>query len=164
MATVTQNIRLFLAAVGDRIAPSIKGYDENFERLDAAYHVGRIVMTTNPDWDPNEAFPGTRWVRIQDAFLVGAGGKYPVNATGGTERHFHRTSMGFDGRSWFGYMGEAGNNQGVPYYGSDTFKNVDSLVSEEGWVSRTNVCRIAYTESVPNLPPYRAVFIWERTG
>lgn len=168
MATKTPNLGLVLAGVGDRIAQSIRDFASNFQTIDRLCPVGRIIMVDNPDWNPETEFPGTKWTLIQGRFLIGAtkgGGEFAVGSTGGTKSHYHRTSMGFDGKTWFGWLGNEDDDEvnGVPRFGSETFTSVNSL-TQGGYFNYGQKARIAYTEGATNVPPYEAVFIWKRTG
>lgn len=165
MASTTSNLGLFITDIADLFKDLIDHLKANFLKIDSLYHVGRIIMTEDANWDPNKEIGG-RWVRLTNVFLVGAGGNYPVGSTGGRASHYHRTAMGFDGRNFFGWMGRGNDNAGIPYFGSENMNGMNSLTSVDSavYVNRDNVVRIAYTETESSLPPYEAVFIWKRTG
>ena len=44
--------------------------------------VGAVLQMTNGN-DPNDAYPGTTWAKIQGAFLLGSSGTYARGSTGG---------------------------------------------------------------------------------
>lgn len=164
MATQTPNLKMEIADISDQFKVLVDALKRDFTILDQIYHVGRIIETTSATFDPNVALPGTSWVKLTDRVLVGAGGKYSVGNPGGSETHYHQTSIGFDGKTFYGHMGRADEGEnGIPIYGSETFQSVDTI-NVNGWVNRSNVCREARTETVSNMPPYEPVYIWKRVG
>lgn len=52
-------------------------------KLICPHPVGAILQLTN-DSDPNALYPGTVWERIEDRFLVSAGGGFAAGSTGGS--------------------------------------------------------------------------------
>ena len=52
--------------------------------IDLIYPIGSVYITT-ANIDPNNVFQGTRWERLPDRFLVGAGNLYANGDTGGSK-------------------------------------------------------------------------------
>ena len=167
MASKTSNLGLVISDIADLFKSLVDGLKANFTKIDSLYHVGRIIITANANWDPNKEIGGS-WVKVTDRVLVGAGTNFSGGSEGGNLTHYHRTASGFDGKNFFGYLGRGGDsaNNGIPYFGSEVILSVNSLTSTESssWVNRDRDTRIAYTESVSSMPPYLAVYIWKRTG
>lgn len=129
-------------------------YDEDAGgKVQGVFDIGDIFMTTNPNADPEKRFGG-KWQKLENVFLLGASNKYPVGTTGGKETvtltvaqmpwHQHTAgtqemSVNTGSGSWTG-MRPAG-------YSS----NGDSYVNGTGG-----------GQAHENMPPYKAVFIWER--
>lgn len=121
--------------------------------IDLIYPVGSIYMSVNAA-SPNLLFGG-EWRQITDKFLLGAGGSYPVNSSGGETmhkltidempKHRHSMSMSNQGNGTMDYC-----HQGV---NSKTGYN-------DGYKYPT-----AYTggdKAHNNMPPYVAVYMWKR--
>ena len=121
--------------------------------LDFVYPIGSIYMSVNAT-SPNQLFGGD-WRAITDKFLLGAGGAYPVNSSGGEKthkltidempKHRHSMSMSNQGNGTMDYC-----HQGV---NSKTGYN-------DGYKYPT-----AYTggsKAHNNMPPYVAVYMWKR--
>lgn len=80
-------------------------------------------------------FLGGTWSRIQGRFLLGASSTYPAGSTGGSATHKH-------------YKADSGGS----------LQNTDQ--AQGSWVvSNTN-----NVGSASSLPPYLAVYVWERTA
>lgn len=153
-------------------------------------HIGQIIMSTTLDTEEKvkELYGGTSWTKITNRFLVGAGGSYSVNSTGGEASHtltanempshnhtFTASSSG-TGTTYKGVMTttkktnvypnytkpnqfEYYNGGGGPQYSDLTLVDI---TTGGGSVSGT----IGYTGggvAHNNMPPYKAVYIWERT-
>lgn len=129
------------------------------------YPIGSVYMTSNADFDPNTAWGGT-WSKIEGKMLIGADKTYKNGSTGGeathtlsvaeTPAHAHRF-MGANGISW---SANALNIEGSAY------SSYPGVVKGVGYTSSGYI----YLENTGggsahnNLPPYRAVIIWERTA
>ena len=129
------------------------------------YPVGAIYISRNVT-SPAELFGGT-WEQIKDRFLLGAGDTYSAWSTGGSATHTltenemprHRHNFEGDGSkiiqddaslivSGSAYPNRAGISKGANY-------------------SSNGAVFIDYTgnsEAHNNMPPYRAVYIWQRTA
>jgi hypothetical protein len=125
--------------------------------IDLIYPVGSIYMSTN-NVSPQTFFGGT-WERIQDRFLLGAGGAYPAGATGGSAthtltvnempNHYHvmqvaTTSTTASDAGW--------RANGVRAYSSQQTDSASDNLRDVGGNAAHN-----------NMPPYLAVYMWKRT-
>lgn len=123
--------------------------------LDAVYPVGSIYMSV-VSTNPATLFGGT-WERLKDRFLLGAGDTYTAGATGGAPTHTqtegempihtHRTinyTTGFTGGSQTGIVTVlAGTAGGTPV----------AAVQTAGGGNPFSI-----------MPPYLAVYMWQRTA
>ncbi len=119
------------------------------------YPVGSVYISVN-NTNPSTIFGGT-WEQIQDKFLLAAGQTYAGGSTGGNATHVHRTAIGFDGSSLYGYA-----DDNIPAYGSTVLQNVGRMhtpISQD-----TGAIRIASTNESSSMPPYLAVYVWKRTA
>lgn len=125
--------------------------------MDFVYPVGSYYMTNDASFNPNTQFPGTTWVKLEGAFLYAAesSGTYTVGQTGGDKnsvaKHTHKTD---------------GSGKNMAYFVSNTGGTVGG---NGGWYSEN--C-ISYSTGLKtsetgiddgNMPPWKAVIMWERT-
>ena len=121
--------------------------------LDAIYPVGSIYQSVNST-SPATLFGGT-WERIEDKFLLAAGGTYAAGSTGGEasvsltveEIPSHDHTVSLMARSVYG--------------GNDTY----------GALNNDGTATYSYTTTATgggqphnNMPPYQAVYAWQRTA
>lgn len=112
--------------------------------------IGSIYISTSST-SPAGIFGGT-WARIQDTFLLAAGSTYAAGSTGGEAQHTlsiaempkHVHGIGY------GANVATGNAQNPGSYGST---RTDTITSETGGGQPHN-----------NMPPYLAVYVWQRTA
>lgn len=121
------------------------------------YPVGSIYMSLNQA-DPSTLFGGT-WERIQDKFLLAAGGTYSAGSEGGNAAHKHISPVGYN----------ADNKAvGISYAQGQTNVTVNGAMAATG--DTASVGSAAYTWTLPstsqesNVPPYLAVYVWKRTA
>lgn len=151
--------------------------------IDYIYPVGSIYMSVNAT-SPAVLFGGS-WTQLKDRFLLGAGGSYGVNATGGSAthkltvaempKHAHDTpffnNMTANGEMKSDFIGVYGKGQTA----SQAIKDMGaSSTMEMWWVNQTNTAEgneWAYLTSYKgsgaahnNMPPYLAVYMWKRTA
>lgn len=80
-------------------------------------------------------FLGGTWSRIQGRFLLGASSTYPAGSTGGSATHKH--------------------------YKADTGGGLQNVAQSSGSYVVSNTNNVG---SASSLPPYLAVYVWERTA
>ena len=113
--------------------------------------VGSIYITANTT-NPSTLFGGN-WTLIKDRFIIGSGGGYTVNGTGGaatagislpSHRHTVRGS------------GDAGSNvSGSTHY---------FVWANNSGGSRMKTTSVGGGGAHNNIPLYKAVYIWRRTS
>lgn len=129
------------------------------------YDVGDILQTRNAA-HPSTRWPGTTWEAIT-TMLLGASDAHPAGSTGGEEAH--TLTMAEMPKHSHGIIKIAGD------------ENIDDT-EYAAWAIKLRVSAIENTEENPkngssggtsivgessshnNMPPYTAVYIWERTG
>ena len=129
-------------------------------------HIGMIIMSTTLDTMEKviEEYGGTTWVRITGKFLLGAtpgeSSQYPVNATGGfrnsiVPEHAHAFSYTYETNSAAegGSLRLATVDTGGYNFGQKIVK---------GLTKQTNSTGVSAVGG--NMPPYVAVYIWQRTA
>lgn len=119
-------------AITDTVQAFVESTANNVTILDAMWPVGSIYQSTKAT-NPGTFLGGT-WSRIQDRFLVCAGSKWAAGSTGGTDD-----------------MGIHKSNAEVAGYG---------LTQTGGFKDRVIVASENYSGRL--VPPYMAVYAWER--
>lgn len=122
--------------------------------LDAIWPVGSVYISVT-DTSPETLFGGT-WQRIEDRFLLAAGGSYPLGSTGGEAQHTLTAAE------------LPQHTHGYDYTGQSDVTGVTAIRVYDG-DSRLNEYRGKATSNCGgqahnNMPPYLAVNIWKRTA
>ena len=129
---------------------------------DKLSHVGMIIHTTTLDTEDKvkAIYGGTSWSKIEGKFLLGQSSSYAINSTGGEATHKltvnempshnHAGKISSKGAYLAFYNDGTAGDRGTASYNStgDTF----SLTSNGG------------NKAHNNMPPYKTVYIWERTA
>lgn len=122
--------------------------------IDTIYPVGSIYITLNQT-SPSKLFPGTYWKQIKNRFLLSASSTYSALSVGGEATHTlteneipaHQHSIWYPNAG-----GEQSAAIGYPEAGSkNTWYAEASKTSSAGGGGAHN-----------NMPPYLAVYMWER--
>lgn len=134
MSTKTTLMKMTCPAVTDDVQSTISALAANFNIIDALYPIGTIYQSTKST-NPSTFIGGT-WTAIQNKFLVGAGSDFAEGTTGGQKTMgVHKSGDEADG------------------YG---------LSQVAGFANRVMVASQDYSGKI--LPPYKAVYMWERTA
>lgn len=144
--------------------------------IDAFYPIGSIYLAAT-SLDPNIVFGGT-WVRIKDTFLLAAGDTYAGGTTGGEAEH----TLNVDEMPLHGHMVRLHNNAGTTgtaYYwdGATRTNSTGARNTAVQWVGSTFVAAqggagdpsggadpVGGGAAHNNMPPYLAVYVWQRTA
>lgn len=124
----------------------------NSELLDFVYPIGSIYMSVNST-NPGSFIGGT-WSRIQDRFLLAAGSSYSAGSTGGAATHTLTVDE----------MPSHTHTYSRKYAAEDT---ATTAVAKGATSSQTTVTETSDAtgggKAHNNMPPYLAVYVWERT-
>lgn len=135
---------------------------------DLIYPVGSIYMSVNSA-DPGTLIGGT-WERIKDKFLLSAGDTYAAGSTGGSAnavvvKHLHQP---FTGDGFNAYM--SGTVERVRL-GTSTASSARYAIVGKKNASSADASGLRYAGSTDytgsdgagkNMPPYLAVYVWQR--
>lgn len=128
----------------------------------AVYPVGSVYISTSST-DPATLFGFGTWQRIQDTFLLAAGSIYAAGSTGGEAEHTltveempshnHQLKTDIDNEVW---------NVTWPEW----FEYTDGWTQEAGETQApaTHTTKTGGGQAHNNMPPYLAVYVWERTA
>lgn len=120
------------------------------------YPVGSIYISVS-ETSPETLFGGT-WERIEDKFLLAAGGTYAAGSTGGEEEvtltvaqmpSHHHTVVAY-------------SESGSDYSGIGANLSYACYSSLKGWGGTTAYAGGGQPHN--NMPPYLAVYMWKRTA
>ena len=125
-------------------------------------YVGMIIysVTLNTMDKVIEVYGGVTWVQIEGKFLLGQSTEYEINTTGGEATHTLTTdempshTHGVELR----YPNGLGGSSNTIIRGFTDYNNFAYWSSN--W---TTVEFMGSDQPHNNLPPYRVVYIWERT-
>ena len=136
--------------------------------IDYIYPVGSIYISINAT-SPSNLFGGS-WTQLKDRFLIGAGGSYSVNNTGGETSHkltvaempSHDHSFK-DGSHTFLWGQNKTNNVYLNNASAVAGKTPgnSAMTSQNIWNSTNSS---GNTSAHNNMPPYLAVYMWKRTA
>ena len=123
--------------------------------IDEIWPIGSIYLTVE-NVDPGLLFGGTAWRRIEDRFLLAAGTTYAAGSTGGEAAHTltiaempnHRHAMDTGGKTV-----SKGSSYNRPMSLETTTDEGEYRTSCQGGGQPHN-----------NMPPYLAVFVWQRVA
>ena len=136
--------------------------------LNLVYPVGSIYMSVSST-SPASLFGGT-WTQIQDKFLLAAGTTYAAGSTGGeaahtlTDSELPVESGSFSSRAWSGSGSLFFDESGIVSRerGEGSYNNVpDGQTAVAPWVETIS---FGGGQSHNNMPPYLAVYVWQRTA
>lgn len=143
--------------------------------FDMVYPIGSIYMSVNAT-SPATMFGGT-WVQIKDKFLLSAGDTYKAGATGGEATHKLTKSeipnyqigdipeaVPGNHNNWSNGGITAGNlgNASSSKKGVENNKDVLTITSGMQW--SYSISTDGGGQPHNNMPPYIAVYIWQRTA
>ena len=156
--------------------------------LDTIYPIGSLYTSFNAA-NPSSIIGGT-WEQIKDCFLIAAGDSYAVGSTGGSVNHTHTTrdhtlteaempkhnhveympAQGYPG--WSTYT-TTGYCVAISYNGINSYFGPGETL----YRATTGACGVTTdsagggashnhgdTGSSSNLPPYKAIYMWQRTA
>lgn len=138
-------------------------------------HVGMIIHSTTLDTEAKviAIYGGTKWTKIEGRFLLGQSSSYAVNSTGGEATHKLTASEmpshnHAENAMAFGYDGW-GTKTVAAYTAGISIKD-SSYITSSGTLHATGVSFNISTNYTGggtahnNMPPYKTVYIWERTA
>ena len=123
--------------------------------VDLVYPVGAIYISVSPA-NPSTLFGGT-WERIQDTFLLAAGSTYAAGSTGGEAEHtLTEAEMPAHNHNYYGFF----INTAVQGSGRAL-----ALDNQRQWTQSNNAIQSKGSgQAHNNMPPYLAVYMWQRTA
>ena len=124
--------------------------------LDAFYPVGSIYQSVNST-SPETLFGGGTWERIEDKFLLAAGGTYAAGSTGG-EASVSLTAAQNGPHTHAAYYADSAGSKGFGYSYTNKGEQSNASTDSSGIVSSGS------GQPHNNMPPYQAVYVWQRTA
>lgn len=141
-------------------------------------HIGMIIQSTTLDTMDKviELYGGSRWEKIEGKFLLGSSQSHTVNSTGGSEdavvvSHTHSENAngahqhyGYLGYAWIGNGSSGGQNFALDLnaYNSTTQKRDGNVITQSNGSHSHTINSTGSSGTGKNMPPYKAVYIWER--
>jgi hypothetical protein len=129
--------------------------------INLVYPVGSIYMSVN-DVSPEVIFGGV-WEQIKDRFLLASGDIYENGTIGGNESHAHSLSNGYAKISVTSQGNIISKDKSVKWTTNRSTTGELTTVDDE--INATVATELGgNTNNVSNMPPYLAVYIWQRIG
>ena len=136
-------------------------YDVGENVFDLVYPVGSIYMSVNAT-NPGTLFGGT-WTQIKDTFLVACGDTYANGATGGEASHTITTQeLPYLGK--FSAVSWASGNGATNGIFSKQFMYKDITAPSGSAAGTAEFTAQGGGKAHNNMPPYLAVYVWQRTA
>lgn len=125
--------------------------------LDLIYPVGSIYTSVNAV-SPQTFFGGT-WERIQDRFLLAAGGTYAAGGTGGSATH----TLTIDEMPHHYHVLKVATATSTASDAAWRASGVKAYSSQQTESPTDNIKEMGGNVAHNNMPPYLAVYMWKRT-
>ena len=155
MSSKTGTMGLTKPDVNDKVADTIAALAANFDKLDAMYPIGTIYQSTKST-NPSTFLGGT-WTALTGRFLVGAGTDYPAGTTGGEATH--TLTIG-EMPSHTHVISPTGHSSSIDTGGMSSVPVTDNSGVSALYETQSRGGGAAHN----NMPPYRSVYMWERTA
>lgn len=117
-------------------------------------HVGMIIHSTTLDTMEKviAIYGGTKWVKIEGRFLLGQSSSYNINSIGGESTHTLTVNE----------MPSHSHSTSTCYSDNSPWDGIMRATNRGGQVA-TGVNATGGGQAHNNMPPYKVVYIWERT-
>ena len=155
MSTLTPNMKLVAPDVNDKKGKTIEDLAANFQYLDALFPIGTIYESTKPT-NPG-TFRGGTWTALEGRVLIGAGAIFPAGTTGGEKEHVLTNSELPLNIRFSGVNSDAWNTPEMGVYSPRIAQDIKS-----NWTGNFNVDGGGKAHN--NMPPYRSIYMWQRTA
>lgn len=133
--------------------------------VDFIYPVGSVYISVNST-DPGKLFGGT-WQQIKDRFLLSAGDTYAAGSNGGSAKATlpsHTHTVGSGGyQLWGAKSGQGSTEPGNQISGDAKYYAAANggSASNYKWLNSVDSKGVSDV-SQANMPPYLAVYVWQR--
>ena len=175
----SENLDSIIASIEQQIADVQSSIPAQLDILKAVYPVGAIYIST-ASTSPKTLFGFGTWTRIKDTFLLSAGDTYSAGDTGGEAEHTlttdempshkHTVTAAEAGE----HTHTIGNDQDVAYNSSGKCRSVHKAATGASYYDGSTGENGAHTHTMTvkntgggsahnNMPPYLAVYMWQRT-
>lgn len=135
--------------------------------IDCILPVGMIIQLYSHA-DPNDMYPGTTWVRLENAFLWATSSGGTIGQTGGSQTHTHSLEGGDAyAKMGFCWSSAGGNGIGMAITGKTFTSNytMDGMNAyKTNAISANQTALGGNTESGSTMPPYIQISAWRRTA
>lgn len=142
--------------------------------FDLVYPIGKIIYTSKAD-NPATYLGGGTWTQIEGRFLLGASSSYAAGSTGGEAEHTLSVSElpshnhpTYNGEGWALFEmnragGKVAKTEVATSSSSNKYTYTATATSEIQW-PYNQTGKQGGGAAHNNMPPYKVVYIWERTA
>lgn len=139
--------------------------------FEMTHPIGSIIYTSNSA-NPSTYLGGGKWTQIKDVFLLAAGDTYEAGNTGGEAEHtlIEKELPIVDGTFAVDVVPQHATNGVTGHaYGTIQYTISSSKKGAAGSIINSGTqygygFKFGNNEPHNNMPPYKAVYIWERTA
>lgn len=126
--------------------------------------IGDILITLNST-SPATRFPDTTWAAIEGMFLIGADSTYVAGSTGGSDEHEHTLGSGFAKITTIDADPNIHLNRiTTPSWALNRYIGASNVGGANSSSISTGTALGGSTDVGSSLPPFKSVYIWERTA
>ena len=122
-----------------------------------------IIHTTTLDTEDKvkAIYGGTSWTKIEGRFLLGQSSSYAINSTGGEATH----TLTVNEMPSHNHAGKIFGNHAYLVFGNDVTPGNRGTASYSNSTGDTfSLTSNGGNQAHNNMPPYKTVYIWERTA
>ena len=123
--------------------------------IDFMLPVGTIIHR-HDHANPNDMYPGTTWVRLENTFLWGCDASGTIGQTGGEKTHKLTTAEMPSHSHGAVYSADASGTKNLPWLSTSVLGTGDKLAY--------SIVPTGESDPHNNMPPYTQVSIWRRTA
>lgn len=124
-------------------------------------HVGMIIHSTtlNTEAKVKAIYGGTTWVKIEGKFLLGTSSSHAINTTGGAET----VTLTINQIPSHNHSLVPNSDNTAIYSGTGSYDDTEKPGGRNHLISNTTG-NTGGGQAHNNMPPYKTVYIWERTA
>jgi hypothetical protein len=157
-----QKLAIKALDTAEKVQNSVLGNQTGTYPALSAYPVGSIYISTTRQKTPAEIFGG-EWTQIKDYFLLAASDTYAAGSTGGSANavavsHDHNVTAVGESAIVSLYSGSGTS------YGVKLSSTTESKFTDTSFAGRLKTNTVGESGVGKNMPPYLAVYMWQRTG
>ncbi len=158
MSINTEVMGLKKPTLNDKKGDTISELAANFDIIAGLFPIGSIYQSTK-NVNPGTFIANTTWSPIRGRMLISESEEFPINTTGGAKEVTLTVEQ------------LPAHNHGLPprppWYSAEITETGDSILGSSSSIKGRTEYNTWYTggnKAHNNMPPYKSVYMWERTA